>query len=165
MVGIGRGIHPCRPVHAKKQLPWSFDQSNIYTRLKIDHLKKDRPILQRRNAVPVQRLFRKSKFCFPLRRVPDWQEKTSPALQRGIYGSIFGTQTIVTLNLFQGPCRSSHGPCRTRHGCWNKFSMTSAVGGLLSLTPRHPGLDPGSRFYRTAAQGSGTPGQARGDGK
>ena len=30
---------------------------------------------------------------------------------------------------------------------------------------RHPGLEPGSRFSATSAEGSGTPGQARGDGE
>ncbi len=27
----------------------------------------------------------------------------------------------------------------------------------------HPGLEPGSRFWGSSSQGSGTPGQARGD--
>ncbi len=35
---------------------------------------------------------------------------------------------------------------------------------LDTTTPRHPGLDPGSRSSSDAAQGSGTPDQVRGDG-
>ena len=37
------------------------------------------------------------------------------------------------------------------------------MNGLRILLRRHPGLDPGSSFFSEQCNGSGTPGQARGD--
>ena len=88
-----------------------------------------------------------------------WNEKLLVAskLVGGLFGKITEGQRSRTGRIVWGDVRT----IATYKG--SQLAGATARHPMANLF-RHPGLEPGSRFLATSEEGSGTPGQARGDG-